>query len=134
MTRIAHIHRRGAMYIWRKRCPVASCLVGVTLCLSLQTREASTAAYRAAITTHQFYLMFASMTGKMITRAEAQSYSEAVLDAELARIEGERWSEADGLSLLGTLAALAKCARKIGSTQLAQTKRPDFAPNMEASW
>lgn len=56
MPPIAHVHRRGAMYIWRKRCPADSPLSTETLRVSLGTRELSTAAYRASILTREFFL------------------------------------------------------------------------------
>lgn len=41
--------------------------------------------------------MFRGMTARTITRAEAQTYLAAVLEAEIAGIEESRWAEGDDL-------------------------------------
>ncbi|WP_370738071.1 DUF6538 domain-containing protein [Palleronia marisminoris] len=50
MGQVTHVSRRGAVYVWRRRCPARSALQSTgTLQVSLRTRELSTARRVAAL-------------------------------------------------------------------------------------
>ncbi|WP_375261356.1 DUF6538 domain-containing protein [Palleronia sp.] len=99
MGQITHVSRRGAVYVWRRRCPATSAHQSTgTLQVSLRTRELSTARRVGALVSNAAEWMYEGMKTQTITKDDVRAYLEAVVAEELQRIEGERWDESPAVS------------------------------------
>ena len=100
---MTHVTRRGASYIWRRRIPkraleaegngLSTKKSSVIVQVSLETRDLSKAARRAPLVSAAFDDMIECMTHTTLTRAHLHQYLEAVVQAEVARIEDARLHE-----------------------------------------
>lgn len=103
MGAMTHVTRRGASYVWRRRIPkhalprcakaLSTKNSGGIIQVSLSTRDLSTAARRAPLVTAAFDDIIEGMTQTTLTRAQLREYLEAVIQAEIQRLETARWRE-----------------------------------------
>ena len=93
MHHLNHVHRRGAVYVWRRRMPATSSEACGFIQVSLRTREFSTAKILANLLNRTFCDSILRVKTQKITRAEAQQFLTAVVSDELKRIEAERYAE-----------------------------------------
>lgn len=93
MHHLNHVHRRGAVYVWRRRMPATSSKARSFIQVSLRTREFSTAKILANLLNRSFCGSILRVKTQSITRAEAQQFLTAVVSDELKRIEAERYAE-----------------------------------------
>jgi len=93
MHHLNHVHRRGAVYVWRRRMPVTCLNTSDFIQVSLRTRDFSTAKNLANLLNRTFCDSILRVKTQKITRAEAQQFLTAVVSDELKRIEAERYGE-----------------------------------------
>ena len=93
MHHLNHVHRRGAVYVWRRRMPATSSKACGFIQVSLRTRDFSTAKNLANLLNRTFCDSILRVKTQKITRAEAQQFLTAVVSDELKRIEAERYAE-----------------------------------------
>ena len=103
MGAMTHVTRRGASYVWRRRIPkhalprcakaLSTKNSGEIIQVTLSTRDLSTAARRAPLVTAAFDDMIEGMTEPTLTRAQLRQYLEAVIHAEIQRLETASWRE-----------------------------------------
>jgi integrase len=93
MQHLNHVHRRGAVYVWRRRVPTACTNFSGFIQVSLCTHKFSTAKNLANLLNAAFYAFLMEVKTQKITRAEAQQFLSAVVSDELERIEAERYAE-----------------------------------------
>jgi integrase len=93
MQHLNHVHRRGAVYVWRRRVPKTCLDFSGFIQVSLCTRDFSTAKILAPLLNAAFYASILEVKTQKITRAEAQQFLTAVVSDELERIEAERYVE-----------------------------------------
>lgn len=93
MHHLNHVHRRGAVCVWRRRMPATSSKACGFIQVSLRTREFSTAKNLANLLNRTFCDSILRVKTQKITRAEAQQFLTAVVSDELKRIEAERYAE-----------------------------------------
>ncbi len=93
MHHLNHVHRRGAVYVWRRRIPANQYDKPSYIQVSLRTRELSTAKILANLFNCAFCASILEVKTQKITRAEAQQFLTAIVSSELERIEAERYAE-----------------------------------------
>ncbi|WP_162164329.1 site-specific integrase [Roseivivax isoporae] len=97
MHGINHVHRRGAVYVWRRRVPKAFGK-GRFLQVSLRTRNFSSANRLAAIVNEKFLAFILAVKSQRISHAEAQRFLAAEVAQALTRIDEERYYEPEASS------------------------------------
>ncbi len=90
MHHLNHVHRRGAVYVWRRRMPATCSDTRSFVQVSLRTREFSTAKNLATLLNSAFCDSILKVKMQKITRAEAQQFLTAIISDEFERIEAER--------------------------------------------
>lgn len=95
MHHLNHVHRRGAVYVWRRRLPVIQGKKGCFIQVSLRSARFSTAKSLTALLNCAFGNSMVWVKTQKITRAEAQQFLSAIVANELERIEAERYVEPD---------------------------------------
>ncbi len=93
MHHLNHVHRRGTVYVWRRRFPHLVCESHAFIQVSLKTREFSTAKIISRILNCVFLNFLIKVKQQKITRVEAQRFLTAIVSIELERIEAERYTE-----------------------------------------
>lgn len=93
MHHLNHVRRRGAVYVWRRRLPMACANTRDFIQVSLRTRDFPTAKNLANLLNSAFNTFMLEVKTQKITRAEAEQFLTALVSDELERIEAERYSE-----------------------------------------
>ncbi len=97
MHGLNHVHRRGAIYVWRRRLPK---VLGENrfLQVSLRTSNFFSANCLAALVTEKFVTSVREMKAQRISSAEAQRFLAAEVDNALKQIEEDRYFEPEATS------------------------------------
>ncbi len=89
-----HVHRRGAVYVWRRRIPASDTRSSVRFVqVSLRTRRLSTCRLVAPLLTWKSDAYLREMMNGRLSHTEAQRYLAAIVAAEIVRLEALRYEE-----------------------------------------
>ncbi|QFU08784.1 hypothetical protein PARPLA_03242 [Rhodobacteraceae bacterium THAF1] len=81
MGKITHGSRRGAVYIWRRRCSTRSDTQSTGMMqISLRTRELSTARRLGALVSNTAERMYEGMESGTLTKSDVRTYLDAFVD------------------------------------------------------
>ncbi len=93
----AHVFRRGAVYVWRRRIPLAcrNSKTSTYIQLSMRTYDPKIARTIGAILHGKSEQVFELMAEASLTQQEAKAWLEHVVTEELKRIQTRRLVEQD---------------------------------------
>ncbi len=97
MHGLNHVHRRGAIYVWRRRLP-KSLGENRYLQVSLRTSDFFSANRLGALVNEKFMAFLPWVKSERISTAEAQRFLTAEVANALRQIEEDRFLEPDATS------------------------------------